>query len=135
VGYQISPHTADIRLQAWGASREHCLAEAVTALVTGFADVTGSAQTGTVDVLIDPGTDDAALVSVLEEVIFRVETAGQVPLGVDIQPVGGAVRARFRMTDVSLVRPVGAVPKAVSLHDLRLHDDGGQWSCHVTVDV
>jgi SHS2 domain-containing protein len=116
-------------------SRESCLAEAVNALVASFADVIGCAQTGTVDVLIDPGTDDATLVSVLEEVIFRVETAGQVPLRVDIQRLEGAIRARFRMTDVGLVRPVGAVPKAVSLHDLRLGDDGGQWSCHVTVDV
>jgi SHS2 domain-containing protein len=32
---------------------------------------------------------------------------------------------------------VGAVPKAVSLHDLRFAPDAGtgQWSCAVTIDV
>ncbi|MFB7508035.1 archease, partial [Streptomyces broussonetiae] len=38
-GHCVMPHTADIRLHAWGTTREHCLTEAVRALVEAFAEV------------------------------------------------------------------------------------------------
>lgn len=135
MGYRTSPHTADIQLEAWAPTREECITEAVTALVTSFADLTGGEPTGTTEALIDPGTDEDMLVEVLDEVIFRMETAGQLPLSTDVEPLTGGLRVRFRMTDVSQVEPIGATPKAVSLHDLRMHADGGQWSCQATVDV
>jgi SHS2 domain-containing protein len=37
---------------------------------------------------------------------------------------------------IEAVSIVGAVPKAVSLHELRFgRVTGGGWRCHVTVDV
>jgi SHS2 domain-containing protein len=135
VGYRTSPHTADIQLEAWAPTREECIAEAVTALVASFADLTGSEPTGTAEALIDPGTDEDMLVDVLDEVIFRMETAGQLPLSTDVESLTSGLRVRFRMTDIGQVAPVGATPKAVSLHDLRMAAEGGQWSCQATVDV
>lgn len=136
VGYRASPHTADIRIEAWAPSRDRCVAEAVTALVASFADVAGSGLTGTPEVLIDSDTDEDMLVEVLDEVIFRVETTGQIPIGTEVEALNSGLRVRFRMTDTDRVRPVGATPKAVSLHDLSFGPDhDGQWSCTVTVDV
>jgi SHS2 domain-containing protein len=129
------PHTADLRIEAWAPTREQCLAEAVTALVAGFADITGSRPTGTVEILLDPGPDEDLLCQVLDEVIYRLETAGQVPLDTRAEALDHGLRVRFRMTDADRVEPVGAAPKAVSLHDLRFGPDGGQWSGTVTIDV
>jgi SHS2 domain-containing protein len=39
------------------------------------------------------------------------------------------------MTDADRVEPVGAAPKAVSLHGLQFTTDGAQWSCSVILDV
>ena len=36
------PHTADARIEAWAPTREQCVAEAITALVAGFAAVLAS---------------------------------------------------------------------------------------------
>jgi len=38
-GFRLAPHTADSILEAWGPDRVTCLAEAVGALVSVFAEV------------------------------------------------------------------------------------------------
>lgn len=129
------PHTADIRIEAWAPTREECIAEAVAAMVEGFADPAGAGQTGVVDTLIDPGTDEDLLVDVLNEVVYLVDTAGQIPLAVEVAALEGGLQVRFRMTDAEQVEQVGAAPKAVALHDLRFAADESGWSCAVTLDV
>lgn len=135
MGHRAVPHTADIRIEAWAATRERCIAEAVTAMVESFADLAGGQPTGVVDALIDPGTDEDLLVDVLNEVIYLVDTAGQIPVSVEVAVLEGGLRVRFRMTDAEQVEPVGAAPKAVALHDLRFAADASGWSCAVTLDV
>jgi SHS2 domain-containing protein len=39
------------------------------------------------------------------------------------------------MADAESIRPIGAVPKAVSLHELHIVGNADGWSCAVTVDV
>ncbi|HEY8472518.1 MAG TPA: archease [Natronosporangium sp.] len=135
MGHRAVPHTADIRIEAWAATREECIAEAVVALVESFADTTGAEPTGTVEALIDPGTDEDLLVDVLNEVIYQLDTGGQVPLAARVKALPSGLRVKFTMTDVDQVEPVGATPKAVSLHDLRFTGDAAGWSCTVTLDV
>lgn len=135
VGYRSVPHTADIRIEAWAGSREECLAEAVHALVAGFVDLTGCPHTATVEALIDAGAGEDQLLDVLNEVIYRLETAGQVPLAVRVEPLVPGLRLQFSMTDIVHAEPTGAAPKAVSLHDLQLADEGTQWTATATVDV
>lgn len=135
VGYRSVPHTADIRIEAWADTRERCLAEAVRALVAGFADVTGCPQTSQIEALIDPGTDADQLLDLLDEVIYRLETEGQIPLSAEVMSLEAGLRVRFTMTDVRHAVPIGAAPKAVSLHDLHLAADDEQWTAAATVDV
>jgi SHS2 domain-containing protein len=40
-GHWTMPHPADLRIEAWGPTREDCLAEAVLGLVDSFAVVAG----------------------------------------------------------------------------------------------
>jgi SHS2 domain-containing protein len=49
--------------------------------------------------------------------------------------VDGDVEADFAMVDASTLPQVGAVPKAVSLNEIRLSRGRAGWRCSVTLDV
>ncbi|MFG1954407.1 archease [Micromonospora sp. NPDC048830] len=135
-GHRAVPHTADVRVEAWAPDREGCLAEAVRAAVETFVDVSGAGPGTEATVDVPAGDDADLLVGVLDEVIFRLETEGTLPVATDVtvRPDGG-LRVRWRVVDTDAVQPVGAVPKAVSLHELRFGPDEHGWSCAVTLDV
>lgn len=134
-GNRCVPHTADVRIEAWAPSRERCLAEAVRALVDTFADLEGAHPIGTVEFRAEPGNDEEALVAVLDEVIYRLDTEGELPLDPEVCALDGGLAVRWRTTGTDAVELVGAVPKAVSLNDLRFAPDDAGWSCAVTLDV
>ncbi|MDQ1012443.1 SHS2 domain-containing protein [Streptomyces sp. V4I23] len=134
-GHRTVPHTADVRIEAWGVSREQCLAEAVLGMVGCFADVSGVRPTAVRQVELAEADDDDLLIASLDEVIFRLEVHGEVPVDVEAEPTDGGLDVRLAVTDVAAVRIIGAMPKAVSWSDLRLAPDPYGWSCAVTVDV
>jgi SHS2 domain-containing protein len=134
-GHRCVPHTADVRIEAWAPSRERCLAEAVRALVDTFADIEGAPPTGTAEFRVETGGDEEALVAVLDEVIYRLDTEGELPLDSEVWTVDGGLAVRWRTTTTDAVELVGAVPKAVSLNELRFAPDDAGWSCAVTLDV
>jgi SHS2 domain-containing protein len=85
---------------------------------------------------LPPGRDEDLLVSLLDEVIFRMETEDLLPLHAEVLPSpGGSLRVRLTTTGTHDVRPVGAIPKAVSLHELRFGTGPDGWRCSVTLDV
>lgn len=130
------PHTADVRIEAWAPDREGCVAEAVTALVDTFVDATGVAPEAETTHRVPPGDDPDLLAGVLDEVIFRLDTEGKIPLATQVLPAGdGGLLVRWRVAGTDTVEAIGAVPKAVSLHELRFGPDGAGWSCAVTLDV
>lgn len=135
-GHRGVPHPADLRIEAWGPTRERCVAEAVAGLVESFADVSGVRPSGGVRVDVPPGPDADLLVAVLDEVIYRLEVDGAVVLDAALAgaPDGGFT-ARLATGDAAEAVGTGAVPKAVSLHDLRFGRDARGWSCAVTIDV
>ncbi|GGS11257.1 hypothetical protein GCM10010169_64810 [Micromonospora fulviviridis] len=135
-GHRNIPHTADVRIEAWAPDREGCVAEAVTALVDTFVDTTGAAADGETDFRVPPGADADLLVGVLDEVIFRMDTAGELPLETEVRAAAdGGLAVRWRTTGTDAVELVGAVPKAVSLHELSFAAEPGGWRCAVTLDV
>ncbi|MFD0313281.1 archease [Streptomyces flavalbus] len=135
-GHRALPHTDDVRIEAWGASRERCLVEAVLGMVECFADVTGVRPCG-VERLRPTGVGDAALLAeLLDEVIHRMEAYGQVPVDVAAGQVAGrGLEVRLAVAGVSDVAVTGAVPRAVSWRGLRMGPDPYGWSCAVTVDA
>ncbi|MEU8800632.1 archease [Spirillospora sp. NPDC048819] len=137
-GHRGVPHTADLRIEAWAPDRERCVAEAVLGLVESFADTTGVRPSRTASLDVPPGTDADLLVTVLDEVIYRLEVGGEIVLGAEItEAPGGGLASRLEVGDAAEATAVGAVPKAVSLHALRFGVDPatGGWSCAVTIDV
>jgi len=134
-GHRGVPHTADLRIEAWAPSRDDCIRQAVLGTVDSFLDISSARPHRTLSRRLTAGSDDDLLVAVLEEVIFLLDTVGEAPVDLDLQGAGGVAEVNFAMVDARTLPQVGAVPKAVSLNDLRLsHDDNG-WRCLVTLDV
>jgi SHS2 domain-containing protein len=130
------PHTADVRIEAWAPDREGCLAEAVAALVESFVDPAGATPDGDAEFHLPARDDPDLLVGVLDEVIFRAETAGVLPLATEVRAADdGGVTVRWHLVSTEAVELVGAVPKAVSLHELRFGAGPDGWSGAVTLDV
>jgi SHS2 domain-containing protein len=134
-GHGSVPHTADVRIEAWAPTRERCVAEAVAGMVDTFADVSGIAPTGTADLRVERESDEDLLVAVLDEVIYLLDTRDLLPVATEVTAVGVGLAVRFATAGIEGVPVVGAVPKAVSLHELRLERRSGGWWCAVTLDV
>ena len=140
-GHRSLPHTADIRIEAWGPTREACLAEAVAALVDAFADTSGARPARTAEAVLAADTDEDALVAVLDEVIYLLDTDEVIPLAASAEYRAGGLTLRMDVAPVRDAEITGAVPKAVSLHGLRFSPEPGdvgataRWSCTVTIDV
>ncbi|MDX2847774.1 archease [Actinacidiphila glaucinigra] len=136
-GHRTVPHTADVRIEAWGPTREQCLVEAVMGLVECFADVAGVRPACVRRVPVAEAPDDDLLADLLDEVIFRLEVHGEVPVDVEAESDddGGGLDVRMAVADVASVEVVGAVPKAVSLGELHLAPGPYGWTCAATVDV
>lgn len=134
-GHRAVPHTADVRIEAWAPSRDACLAEAVSALVASFADTSAARPDRVVTTSVRAETDPDLLVVVLDEAIYVLETRDGLPCAVELAPEPGGLTVRWHLAPVREVELVGAVPKAVTLHELRFERTDGGWECGVTIDV
>ncbi|WP_077490971.1 archease [Sinomonas mesophila] len=134
-GHRSVPHTADLRIEAWAPTREECIAQAVFGTVESFLDTSTAARHRTRRGRLIAASDADLLVAVLEEVIYLLDTEGYVPVDVHMEPVEGGVDVVFAMAEVNRLTQIGAVPKAVSLHELSLVGDKDRWRCSVTLDV
>ncbi len=83
-----------------------------------------------------PQAPDAALLAVLEEVIFTLDTADDVPIGAVIrsEPGGGLVVV-MSLANAGRLRSTGAVPKAISRSGLDVTTTPDRVSCRFLVDV
>lgn len=137
-GHRSVPHTADLRIMAWGPTREDCIAEAVRAVVESFADVS---QAGCPHARrrhhLEAGSDADLLAAAVEEVIYSLDADGEVPVTVEVGRAGdGGINLVLRAVDASTVEVIGAAPKAASLSGLACAPDAsGRWSCAATIDV
>jgi SHS2 domain-containing protein len=134
-GHRTVPHTADLRIDAWSPTREGCIREAVLGTVESFLDTLLACPKRTRRCRLAEERDDDLLVAVLEEVIYLLDTEGEAPVDIDLHNLDGDVEVQFGMIDASTLPQVGAVPKAVSLNDLRLSHGQHGWRCAVTLDV
>lgn len=69
-GHRMSPHTADLIIEAWAPSRDECLAEAVVALRASFVDIADRVSTKRHYITLSPASDDELLVTLLEEALY-----------------------------------------------------------------
>ncbi|MEQ4724288.1 archease [Nonomuraea sp. B19D2] len=134
-GHRTLPHTADTRIQAWAPTTGECIAQAVLGMADSFLDLRGAAAGSECDLHVGPGEPQDQLVAVLDEVIYLMDTTGQIPINVATQQEENRLSLHLTMADLTTVPQTGAVPKAVALHQLTFEHRAGQWTCTVTLDV
>jgi SHS2 domain-containing protein len=136
-GHRTVPHTADLRIEAWGPTREDCLAEAVRGLVDSFAVVAGRPLHGRAKRYLTARSDEGLLVGVVDEVIYWLDVGGGIPASIAVQPaLDGGVVVVLLLVQAADAEIIGPAPKAATWHDLRCAPDAaGRWTCAVTVDV
>jgi SHS2 domain-containing protein len=136
-GHRSVPHTADLRIEAWGPTREECIAEAVRGLVESFADISEATRRRAIKRHLDAGSDADLLAAAVEEVIYHLDTDGTIPAGVEASRADdGGIDLTLRVVDAAAAEIIGAAPKAASLSGLACAPDAsGRWSCAVTIDV
>ncbi|GAB2882162.1 archease [Streptomyces mayteni] len=134
-GHRGVPHTADLRVAAWGPTREECLSQAVRGVVESFADPSTAGTPRWRHTEIHADADPDLLAALMDDIVYRLDTADEVPVGLDLDPIPGGLRVGYRMADAHDLEPVGAAPKAVTLHDLALDRGPAGWTCSVTLDV
>lgn len=134
-GHRTVPHTADLRIEAWAPTRDGCIRQAVLGTIASFLDTSSARAQRIRRRRLTADRDDDLLVAVLDDVIFLLDTSGEAPVDVHLQDVDGGIDVEFTMVDASALPQVGAVPKAVSLNELRLSDGQHGWRCSVTLDV
>ncbi|MFE7277546.1 archease [Streptomyces sp. NPDC057623] len=134
-GHRAVPHTADVRIEAWGVSRERCLVEAALGMVECFADVTAVRPTSMERIRLAEHSDEDLLTALLDEVVFRLDVDGRVPVDLEADTTDGDLDVRLALAELGDVEVTGATPKGVSWHGLHIGPDPYGWSCAVTVDV
>ncbi|MFJ8849738.1 archease [Streptomyces sp. NPDC102437] len=134
-GYRGVPHTADLRVEAWAPTREECLAQAVRGVCASFLDLTGAVGVRRWDAVVRAERDEDVLVALLDEVVYRLDTEGEVPVDVELAPVDGGIQGVLWMADARSLPVTGAAPKAVTLHGLAMTGGPDGWTCSVTLDV
>jgi SHS2 domain-containing protein len=134
-GHRTVSHTADMRVEAWAPTREECIGEAVAGAVASFVDTESTGLPRLRSAVVHAESDEDLLVAVLDEVVYLMDTTGEVPVETVVKPDGGGATVRFAMVPIAGLPQVGAVPKAVSLHELRLEERAVGWECSATLDV
>lgn len=134
-GHRAVPHEADVRIDAWGTSRERCLVEAALGMVECFADITAVRPTAVERFQLAECSDDDLLIALLDEVAHRLEACGQVPVDVEAEITEDGMDVRLAVAAMADVEVVGPVPMTVGWHELRIGPDPYGWSCAVTVDA
>lgn len=134
-GHRSVPHTADLRIEAWAPTRDGCIRQAVLGTIASFLDTSSARPNHTRVRRLTDDRDDDLLVAVLDEVIYLLDTTGEAPVDVDVDGADGGVDVTFAMADATTLPQIGAVPKAVSLNELRFSHGQKGWRCAVTLDV
>lgn len=130
------PHTADVILEAWGADFTACCEQAVAALVGIYADADAAKTVRTLSVNIEADTDEALLLDLLEEVIFILDTAGDIPVAAAVRTSdGGGFDVDLRLCALESIESTGSVPKAIARSELAIERTEDRVLCRFLVDV
>jgi SHS2 domain-containing protein len=138
-GYRAVPHTADLRVEAWAETCCDCIAAALRGLISTFADVGGARPVRVVQRQVEAGSPADLLAAAADEIIYILDTDGEIPLSVQVRPghpTRSSIVLRLELASAGSAEFTGAIPKAVSLHELACEADAvGSWSASMTVDV
>ncbi len=136
-GHRVDDHLGDAVIEAWAPDTAACLGEALM----GLADLVAAPAAEPVAVSTHPlatscDEPEEALVALLEEVIFVLDVAAEVPVRVRLAKADRGFAGTMEVVPLDAVELAGPAPKAVSYHGLEMRrEEGGGWRCRVLIDL
>jgi SHS2 domain-containing protein len=123
-------------LEAWGQDLAACCEEAVAALAGTYL-VDAEVSTHAVRRLrVVASSAEDLVVEVLEEVLFLLDTASDVPVAAQVrQAQAGGFDVEIALADRGSVEPTGSVPKAISRSGLEVTAEPAAVRCSFLVDL
>lgn len=136
-GYRLLEHTADMGIEASGATLEELFAQAAYGLLEIIAGAAGALSREEKSVTVRGGDTEELLVNWLNEVLYLFETGGLFPVDFEVEEVAGnRLKARvvgepFNPQRHTVEREV----KAVTHHQLAVERTADGWRARVYVDL
>ena len=147
-GWELTEHTADVGIHAWGPSAASVFEQAALAMLSLITDVSAVEPAGERAVEAEAPARDLLLAAFLNEVLYLIEAGRFVPAAVRVKELaqlrteggetGESWHVRARISGESFDRArhrVRTVVKAATLHGLSLTERDGAWEAAVVLDV
>jgi SHS2 domain-containing protein len=128
-------HAGDLRIEAWAATRESCIAEAVDALVGSFVGPARPMPSSRSTFEVTGVTDAELLRAVLSKVITGVLERHEVPITTAVSSTENGLEVSCHTVSAAAILPTGAIPKGVSRQNARCERLPSGWWCAVRIDV
>ncbi|HEX6988481.1 MAG TPA: archease [Bacillota bacterium] len=145
-GWEITEHTADVGIRAWGPSAADALSRAALGMLALVVPAERVRPIRRWAVEVSAPDPDLLLFNLLDELLYRHHVEGLLAhdVAAEVAAAGGpggaaggwVARAAVRgePVDTARHRP-GPEIKAVTLHGISLRPEGGQWVARVVVDL
>jgi SHS2 domain-containing protein len=130
--HRFAEHVGEVELELDAPTREGLFEEAAIALGELVAPAAGAGGSCAWEVAVSAADDAALLAAWLDELVFRAESEGLLPLRAEHVTIADET-ARGRVTGRR-----GAAPhlvKGVTYHRLVVEQRGGAWHARVVLDV
>ena len=136
-GFELTEHTADVGIHAWGPSESVVFEQAALGLFSLLCDPATVEPREAIDLEAEAPTHDLLLVAWLNELLYRFEADGLVFHSFTIDVLGAReVSATAHGERIDPARhAVRAGVKAVTYHGLALRETGDGWEGKVILDV
>jgi len=136
-GHRLLEHTADMGIEASGATLEELFAEAAYGLMEIIAGAPQGLCREERSVVVEGGDEAELLVNWLNEILYLFEMRRFFPVDFEVEGVAwNRLHARVRGETFDPERhPVEREVKAVTYHQLEVKKIDGFWQARVYVDL
>jgi len=135
-GWRLLDHTADLRIEVYGASREELMLNAAAALARVLDPEPENPPDRELDIVLEGEVGEELLVDWLREILFQSETRGFVLVKAEIvELAGSALKARL----LGVTRPPDTRPaeeiKGVTYHGLSIEETEAGYVARIVFDI
>ena len=134
-GVRSLEHTADLGLEVVGGSLEHVFALAAAGMFAVFLAPPARNGDARVEIHVAADNREELLVAWLEDLIYRFDGEGLVPIAVEVEAVAETTLTGAMVVGKGRGRSTGPAIKAVTRHGLTLEPVSAGWRAVIYFDV
>jgi SHS2 domain-containing protein len=135
-GWRFLNHTADIRLEVWGTSREKLFINAAKSLSTLLASAAEPTREERIEITIEGGEADELLVNWLREILFYSQTRRLVMTDIDILELSEtSLKATLMGVRAQVGQETSLEIKGVTYHGSSIQKDDKGYTARIIFDI